>query len=119
MKREMWITSLVLLISVSLAAGAEYTVGHDVGYDYNTITEALAAAVSGDTILVADGTYNATDPVYPETFPLVMVEGVILKRENSSANPVLDAECTARVFECVEIDPTPITRIEGLYITGG
>jgi len=50
-------------------------------YDFQTITDALndASVVAGDTIMVADGTYNATHPTYPETFPLEIKEGVSLR----------------------------------------
>ena len=79
MKREILISVVLLVISTNAAFAATYTVGHDIGYDYHTITGALAAAVSGDTILVSDGTYNASHPTYPETFPLEIKEGVSLR----------------------------------------
>jgi len=49
-----------LLIPYGTVYGATITVGHGGGYDFSTITESLAAAISGDTILVADGTYTET-----------------------------------------------------------
>jgi len=121
-KIQLVIAGIFLMICTDVAYGATYTVGHDMNYDYQSITDALDAGivVAGDILLVADGTYNATDPNYPETFPLVMKEGVTLKREWSGIVPVIDAEDTARVFYCDNIGAGPSeTRIEGFKITGG
>jgi Right handed beta helix region len=100
---------------------ADYTVGHDMSYDYQTITAALSdpLVVSGDTILVSDGTYAASDPVYPETFPLVMKEGVVLIREMPDTYPVLDGEYLYRLLGAEMITAGQGTRIEGFHVTRG
>jgi Protein of unknown function (DUF1565) len=114
------IIPIVMLISLCTGAHAAIlTVGHGSSFDHTSITDALANADQGDTILVADGYYVANDPNYPETFPLIMKEGVILVRESSGILPVIDAQSTQRVFFCESITPDSGTRIEGFKITGG
>ena len=93
------------------------TVGHGAGYDYQTITEALVATSSGDTIMVADGEYTVSTG---ETFPLVMKQGILLKRENNSILPKIDASGSGkRVITCENIAKESGTGIEGFYIIGG
>jgi len=119
MKKILAVFFLTLFTAVWIHA-ATYTVGHPPGaYDYNTLTDALSVAISGDTILVADGTYNALGVSYQEIFPLVMKEGVILKRATGDILPTIDAQRTGRVFNCEYISSSSETRIEGFLITGG
>jgi hypothetical protein len=109
--------SILLMIWISPATfAATLRVGHGVWYDYTTITAALAAANSGDTITVAAGTYQPGAP-YNETFPLVMRSAARLMWENTSSMPVIDAGQSDRVFLCENLAAG--SRIEGFIITGG
>jgi len=111
------IVVVILLIVVDYSFGATYTVGYDTSYDFQTITDALAVAILGDTILVAAGTYNASGD-YPETFPLQMKDGVTLKWASDGIHPVIDAEQTGSAISCDSLSAEE-TRIEGFKITGG
>lgn len=95
------------------------TVGHTSGYDYKTITNAMAAATAGDYIRVAAGTYSADNPEYPETFPINMKAGVTLIRASDDITPVIDANQTNRVFYCLNIPEAQESWIEGFRIQGG
>ncbi len=106
---------ICILIPFGAAHGAVITVGPGGGFDYSAITASLAAAVSGDTILVADSTYTTATG---EIFPIEMKAGVILKRDSNDTLPQIDASgSSARVFNCQSISTA--TRIEGFHITGG
>jgi hypothetical protein len=54
---------------------------------YNTIGEAIAASVSGQTISIAPGTYDN------ETFPLYLKAGIILRGESSSTTIIPGQIC--------------------------
>ena len=95
------------------------TVGHTAGFDYKTITHAMAAATAGDYIRVAAGTYSADNPEYPETFPIEMKAGVTLIRASEDITPVIDANETNRVFYCLNIPESQESWIEGFRIQGG
>lgn len=106
----------VLGFSVNFCYSRTIYVGHNGGFDYNTITEALANAVSGDTILVADGNYNVSNG---ETFPLVMKNHITLKSRYPWESPKIDAQGTNRVFNCINLTNSFTTIIQGFRITGG
>ncbi len=75
-----------------------------------TIADGLAAAVPGDTVLVACGTY-------PE-HGLELVTGVVLRSETGQADCVtIDGERQGRVLTGVTLSPQ--TRVIGFTITGG
>ncbi|MBN1296358.1 DUF1565 domain-containing protein [bacterium] len=95
------------------------TVGHTAGFDYKTITHAMAAATAGDRITVAAGTYSADNPEFPEIFPIEMKAGITLIRTSSDVMPVIDANETNRVFSCLNIPETQKSWIEGFHIHGG
>ncbi len=106
------IAALTLLIFITNAYSRTITVGHDAGYDYQTITAALSAAVSGDVILVADGTYSA-DTGESICFP--MKDGVTLKRATPDIRPTL----LGHTDQPVIYSEATGAKVEGFTITGG
>src|SRR5262245_32633825 len=99
-------------IAIALAcfvtpAGA---VTRDVPATYPTIAAGLAASASGDTVLVACGSYAEHD--------LSMKSGVTLRSESGDPSCVsIDAGDLGRVMSGSNLDPA--TRIEGITMTGG
>lgn len=106
------ILPLILLVVITNAYSRTITVGHDAGYDYQTITAALSAAVSGDVILVADGTYSA-DTGESICFP--MKDGVTLKRATPDIRPTL----LGHIDQPVIYSEATGAKVEGFTITGG
>lgn len=102
-----------LLLSVVLAitlAGAASAATLEVPDGYATIGEALAAAQSGDTVLVACGIYQESD--------LALVSGVTLLSETGGAYcATIDAQGAGPVLTGAGLATS--TRIKGFTITGG
>jgi predicted outer membrane repeat protein len=90
----------------------DITVGHGAGYEFQTITAALATASSGDVILVADGEYSA-DTGESICFP--MKDGVTLRRATAGTRPVL----RGHIDQPVIYSDVSTARVEGFTITGG
>jgi parallel beta-helix repeat protein len=113
MRDRIMIISSLILLCTGLGYGRIIRVGHGPGYDYQTITEALAAGESGDEITVADGTYSTGTG---EIFPLVMKAGVTpLRRENAFIQPIIQGNgANAVVYSDVNS-----VHVEGFTITGG
>ncbi len=125
------ILPLILLVFITNAYSRTITVGHDAGYDYQTITAALEAAESGDTVIVEEGTYSQSSG---EIFPLELKSGVTLKRATTDTLPlilgnnsdtVIYSEAEDALIEGLAIEEgrAPV-RIEGrdgggLYIASG
>ena len=125
------ILPLILLVFITNAYSRTITVGHDAGYDYQTIMAALEAAESGDTVIVEEGTYSQSSG---EIFPLELKSGVILKRATTDTLPlilgnnsdtVIYSEAEDALIEGLAIEEgrAPV-RIEGrdgggLYIASG
>ncbi|MBN1295925.1 right-handed parallel beta-helix repeat-containing protein [bacterium] len=112
--RILVIPVFITLLSSLPAHSATIRVGHGSGYDYSSITAALLAAGSGDTITVATGTYSSTG-LSPETFPLILRDNVLLMRESSDSLPIIDGNHSNTVCLCENVTMT----IEGFRITGG
>ncbi|HPQ42354.1 MAG TPA: right-handed parallel beta-helix repeat-containing protein, partial [bacterium] len=86
--------------------------------DHSTISAAMAAAESGDVILVAPGLYTAASG---ETFPIAMKAGVILAGTGGDAGVTeINADGSgANVITCWNIASDMRTQIENLTIRGG
>jgi len=104
------IPSLVIPVLVLLLATCAFAVTWDVPGDAPTIQAGVDSASTGDTVLVACGTYDEHD--------ILMKPGITLRSETGEPDCVtIDAKGLGRVLYC--IGGTPGTVIEGLTITGG
>ncbi len=100
-------TALAVILMFLTAAASASTIR--VPMDAPTIGSGLSLAASGDTVLVACGTYLEHD--------LVMLSGVVLRSESGEADCVtIDCQNTGTGIQCTEVDNT--ARIEGFTITG-
>lgn len=104
-------TSMITLAIAALAlAGTAGAATIHVPGEQPTITDGLIAAVSGDTVLVACGTYIEAD--------LPMTSGVTLRSETGDPSCVtIDGDGESRVI--LFDDTLAGTRLEGITITGG
>ncbi len=119
MKEKLLPALFAVVLLESSTHGAILTVGHSANYNYQTITAAMAAATTGDEIRVADGTYSASDPTYPETPPINMKAGVTLIRNSPDIVPIIDAQHLASVIRCEYFPAGSESRIEGFQIRNG
>ncbi len=99
-------SALVLCLLLFVVLPASAVVIH-VPADQSTIARGIAAAQSGDTVLVACGTYPEHD--------LVMRSGVCLRAESGSC-VTIDAGRAGRAILCQAVDAVVI---EGFTVTGG
>lgn len=98
---------------VNVASGSDTNNGAN-STPFKTIKRALQAAVSGDTVNVAGGTYRLGTG---ETFPIVLPPGVKLRGSGASATIIDAAGSNERV---VHLDAgTAGTELSGFTITGG
>jgi hypothetical protein len=103
---------LPTLASLLLAASAE-AAQLRVPQDYLRIGEALAAAVSGDEVVVAAGIYAPS--TNGEVYPLQMTTAGVALRGAGVEQSILDAEASGTVVELSAAG----TRLRNFTITGG
>ena len=103
----------VLLAGLCLAAAPAAATDRHVPADYPTIQAAFTAAVNGDTIYVAAGTYTGTG-----TAPVVFWSGKNIALVGAgAATTIIDGE---NVRPCLYLDHVPATaRLEGFTVTRG
>lgn len=105
--KRLLIICLILLCCCSMASAAEYLVDPAGSGDYASLTEALAAAADGDTLILAGGTYDNSR----ETFPILVEKRVaILAREGET--PVI---ASPRLVPALELNADGIC-VNGLQI---
>jgi parallel beta-helix repeat protein len=110
MKKSLFSFSLTAFLSCSTFISPVTAVTWNVPGDALTIQDGINLASSGDTVLVACGTYYEHD--------IQMKSGVILRSSTGLADCVtIDAQQQDRVIRCYNVNSA--TCIEGLTITGG
>lgn len=97
---------MAFLSSSAPAFGATITVNAAGGADYTTIQAAMSAAVAGDIIMVAPGTYSG---------PVTLKDGVTLQG-SSPYNTIIDGRGLAN--QVVTYSGTALTTIAGFTIRG-
>jgi parallel beta-helix repeat protein len=99
----------IAFASVGLALPV-FAATHFVPASYSTIADGLGAAVAGDTVLVAIGTYLEHD--------LILPSGVILRGATGDpGDVVIDGERLGRCVYGAGLDAT--TRLEAMTLTNG
>ena len=106
MKRLLVLCALLLCLC-SAAYAAEYTVDPAGQGDFASLTEALAAAADGDTLLLAGGVYDESR----ETFP-ILVEKPVTIRARDGETPVI---ASPRLVPALELNADGIL-VSGLQI---
>lgn len=71
--------------------------GH-AGDPWLTLTHALSVAASGDRVELQDGLYDPNRPVDPETYPIVLKDGVDIAYPGTDHAAVFDAGGTTSAF---------------------
>jgi hypothetical protein len=112
--RDVVLIFLLLLGLAGLGQGATIRVPDD----YTRIGSAISAAQSGDTVLVAPGTYTGLGNRDIQLFG----KDIILRSESGPEVTIIDAQGTEsenhRVF-LINMHETEACRVEGFTITGG
>ena len=108
--------SLFLAVFGTVAGGQLHanliTVGPGGGYNYTTLTAALAATVNGDTVHVAPGTYSVSAG---EVFPLAITNAITLEWATNGIQPLLQGDSNHTVLLIASANVT----VRGFHITDG
>ncbi len=106
------LTAAVVVASCALAArAATITVDDSGGADFMTIGDALAAAATGDTVLVADGTYTGPDNRQMD----FDAKNIVLVSVNGAASTTIDCQGISFAFDITAgVDST--AAIQGFTI---
>jgi hypothetical protein len=111
MKRQMTLVSAALVVGLCVCASG--TVLH-VPSQYATIQAGIDAAVDGDTVLVADGTYTGEGNRNIDFGG----KAIVVMSENGPEVTVIDCEQSGRGF-CLNSDEGPSSVLQGFTITNG
>lgn len=119
-KKACILTALFLAFACDTPAAITYYVAAS-GSDVNdglswespkaSIETAVSAAVAGDTILVSNGTYTLTAPIY------IVYQDVLLQSVNGSANTIIDGQFAGDDVPCVSVASNAV--LDGFTITNG
>jgi predicted outer membrane repeat protein len=113
MKRSAMFLTVLGVILVGQLQAATYTVGPPGGgYNYTTITAALAGAVDGDTIRVAATNYSAATG---EAFPLTIDKALVVEGMNSTNRAHVQGDGTNTVLLITSANVTN----RNLWLSGG
>jgi hypothetical protein len=111
MKTLMLIISIFILTIMTLGATNRY-----VPAEYTTIQSALNASISGDSVIVAPGTYTEII-IWPQ------VDGIILKSSGNYLNTIIDANVAGRCIGFIGAWTNPVitqaTVIDGFTLRRG
>ncbi|MBC8492033.1 MAG: right-handed parallel beta-helix repeat-containing protein [Candidatus Marinimicrobia bacterium] len=108
--RSCFIVIMGIFILASLAVSATI---HIPG-DYPTIQAGIDAAVNGDTVLVANGTYTGTGNKNLD----FLGKAIVVKSENGPENCIIDCENDGRGFY-FHLNETNASVLDGFTITNG
>ena len=101
------VLACLLMLLCAAARAAEYTVDPSGGGDYPSITEALAAAQDGDTLILCGGVYDENS----ESFPIIVDKRITLCAAQGQT-PVI---ASPRLVAAFELNADGI-RVSGLKI---
>jgi hypothetical protein len=107
------VAGVVLAVALALAPTPAGAAVRRVPQDFARVSDALAAALPGDSIAVAAGTYSPS--TNGESFPLVVATNSLTLHGAGMGLSVLDAEGTGTVVELA----APGARLSDFTITGG
>jgi len=117
-----WILWLIFVFSFLIAepiyAGVYNST--NMAYNYGSITDAVSAASSGDTILVSTGAYDETVYIYDTVLTIDGGYSNHCLGKASSGYTIINADDTAIFFkEAVRIGSNAVVRLEDLDIVDG
>ena len=114
MKRLLPLAALAFLMTASVSLGSVIVVDCSGGGDYLTLRDGIEAAVSGDTVRVAPGTYTG-----PDNRDLDFAgKAIVVASECGPEDTVIDCGSAARAFDFHSAEPMA-ARLSGFTITNG
>jgi len=107
MKKLTTTVSMVIILIVNVLIADTILVPSE----YPTIQQGINASVDGDTVLVANGTYNENDIVF-------YGNEIVLISENGSDSTIIDGQSNGRIFDIYQGESFN-TEINGFTIQNG